>query len=1043
MSHISTGPWPLPEFFRDVPDNYSFPDEEKKIVEYWDEIDAFKTSLKMSEGKPEYTFYDGPPFATGLPHYGHLLAGTIKDTVTRFAHQNGFHVERRFGWDCHGLPIEYEIDKLYGIKTRDDVLKIGIPEYNNRCRGIVMRYSSEWEKTVKRMGRWIDFKNDYKTMDPSFMESVWWVFKQLFDKGFVYRGFKVMPYSTGCLTPLSNFEANQNYKEVSDPAVIISFPLVDEPDVSILAWTTTPWTLPSNIALCVNENLEYAKVIDKDKKYIILKKNVKPEMQVISTFPGTYLKGMKYIPVFNYHDGAFIIVADDYVTDESGTGIVHLAPAFGADDYRVCLANGIINKGDKLFCPIDDSGVYTSEVPDYQGQYVKAADKEIIKHLKLKGRVVNVSNIIHNYPFCWRSETPLLYKAVPSWFIKVESIIDKLMANNKKSYWVPEVVQEKRFHNWLQNAQDWNISRNRYWGTPIPLWVSEDLEEIICVGSIDELEQLSGVRLTDLHREHVDKITILSKTKGVLRRIDEVFDCWFESGSMPYAQQHYPFEGKEKFEKSFPADFIAEGLDQTRGWFYTLLVISTALFNETPFKNLIVNGLVLAEDGKKMAKRLKNYPDPTEVINNHGADALRLYLIDSPVVRGESLKFKEQGVKLIVTNILLPWYNAYRFFIQTVKAREMEGKPFVIHKITTTSTMDVWILASLQSLIKFVTEEMKAYRLYTIVPRLFKFIDELTNWYIRFNRKKFKHCCNALSTLHEVLYTLCPLMAPFAPFFTEHMYQNFRRVDGKNMKSVHFLPFPTPNKKYINVEMEKDMALMRKVIELGRVCREKKLISLRNPLAEVIIIHPESKRLNKLISYIKDELNVKQVSFNCNNRFTVKKVPSLDFSLVGKKIGKNLKSVSQKINDLPQEMIGKDVTIDGFLIKSNEIIIKRIVDTDNKNLEVNDDGDVIVILDCDVSDSSLVDEGIARDFVSRVQKLRKELKLNSSDDVHTFYEVIKDTTVTESIKASSEYIRKTLPRDILPVRDYDNSKLIVKREIDIRDSLFMVHLVWN
>ncbi|KAM9182376.1 isoleucine--tRNA ligase, cytoplasmic isoform 2-T2 [Mergus octosetaceus] len=683
-----------------VPENISFPNEEEKILELWKNLNCFQECLKQSKNRPRFNFYDGPPFATGLPHYGHILAGTIKDIVTRFAHQSGFHVDRRFGWDCHGLPVEYEIDKTLGIKGPEDVAKMGIAEYNNQCRGIVMRYSKEWEFNVTRLGRWIDFENDYKTLYPEFMESVWWVFKQLYDKGLVYRGVKVMPFSTACNTPLSNFESHQNYKDVQDPSVIVSFPLDEDASVSLVAWTTTPWTLPSNLALCVNPELQYVKLRDNatGKIYILMESRLialyksDTEYEILERFPGITLKGKKYKPLFEYFiqckdKGAFTVLVDSYVKEEEGTGVVHQAPYFGADDYRVCVDFNIIQKDSVPVCPVDASGCFTAEVTDFAGQYVKDADKNIIKLLKEKGRLVHSSSYKHSYPFCWRSDTPLIYKAVPSWFVRVEHMVEKLLENNAQCYWVPDFVREKRFGNWLKDARDWAISRNRYWGTPIPLWVSDDFEEVVCIGSMAELEELSGVKVTDLHRESIDHLTIPSRCgKGVLHRVPEVFDCWFESGSMPYAQVHYPFENKKELEDSFPADFIAEGIDQTRGWFYTLLVLSTALFGRPPFKNVIVNGLVLASDGQKMSKRKKNYPDPMAIVNSYGADALRLYLINSPVVRAENLRFKEEGVRDILKDVFLPWYNAYRFLVQNVQI--LEHKELNVRQVTLSTNKD-------------------------------------------------------------------------------------------------------------------------------------------------------------------------------------------------------------------------------------------------------------------------------------------------------------------------------------------------------------------
>jgi isoleucyl-tRNA synthetase len=683
----------------ELPDHFNFPKTEEAVMDLWRSLDAFQTSLKLSKGKPEYTFYDGPPFATGLPHYGHILAGTIKDTVTRYAHQTGHHVTRRFGWDCHGLPVEHEIDKKLGIKGRDDVMEMGIDKYNAECRSIVTRYTSQWEQVITRLGRWIDFKNDYKTMEPWYMESVWWVFKQLWEKKLVYQAFKIMPFSTALNTPVSNFEANLAYTDVTDPSVTVTFPLEDEPEVAFLAWTTTPWTLPSNLALCVNPELKYVRIRDlKTKAVWILAesrlpqvypkmagkkaKSFKPEehFEVLATYKGTDLEGIRYIPLFEYFierkaapRSNFRILVDDYVTSENGTGIVHQAPAFGEDDYRVCKKFGIIDAKvfEDLPCPVDANGRFTAQVPEFEGRHIKEADDDICKLLKQKKRLLIKSSYQHSYPFCWRSDTPLIYKAVPSWFIEVTNpeMKEKLVSNNEETYWVPDHVKTKRFRNWLVDARDWAVSRNRYWGTPLPIWMSEDREEMICIGSIAELEELSGERVEDLHRDKIDHITIPSKRPGMppLRRVDEVFDCWFESGSMPYAQQHYPFENKERFEGGFPADFIAEGLDQTRGWFYTLMVISTMLFGKPAFKNLVVNGLVLAEDGKKMSKRLKNYPDPSLVTNQNGADALRMYLINSPVVRAEPLAFKAEGVKATVGKVLLPWYNSWRFLAQNIK----------------------------------------------------------------------------------------------------------------------------------------------------------------------------------------------------------------------------------------------------------------------------------------------------------------------------------------------------------------------------------------
>ncbi|RGB32224.1 tRNA synthetases class I-domain-containing protein [Rhizophagus diaphanus] len=1062
---------------------FNFPKEEEKILEFWREIDAFRTQIRLSEGKPSFSFYDGPPFATGLPHYGHLLAGTIKDIVTRYASLTGHYVERRFGWDCHGLPVEHEIDKTFNIKGKDDVLAMGIDKYNYECRSIVMRYSDAWRETVERIGRWIDFDNDYKTLNTSFMESVWWVFSQLYKKDQVYRGVRIMPFSTACTTPIANFEAAQNYKDVNDPAIVVSFPLVNEPETLLLAWTTTPWTLPSNLALCTHPEYEYIKIKDElsGRTYVLLEKclNVlykdpkKAKYTIEQRFFGKDMKGWEYIPIFDYFVSqfkgrGFIVLNDTYVTDDSGTGIVHQSPAFGEEDYRICLENKIITEDGFLPCPVDEQGRFTQEVADFAGIYVKEADKNIQKILKQKNRLIIQSQLKHSYPFCWRSDTPLIYKAVPSWFVRVKPIIDKLLKNNKESYWVPEAIKEKRFVNWITNARDWNVSRNRYWGTPIPLWVSDDYEEIVCIGSLAELEELSGCdKLTDIHREKVDQITIPSKKgKGQLKRVEEVFDCWFESGSMPYAQCHYPFENKERFESSFPADFIAEGLDQTRGWFYTLMVLSTHLFDKPAFKNLIVNGLVLASDGKKMSKSLKNYPDPMFIINAYGADALRLYLINSPVVRAEPLRFKEEGVKEVISKIFLPWYNAYRFFISQVALLQKEsGIEFLYNPLAKKSTnvMDKWILACSQSLIKFVREEMRAYRLYTVVPRLLGLIEQLTNWYVRFNRKRLKgengpeDTIDALNTLYEVLFTLCRSMSAFTPFLTEYMYQRLQKYfpsSGTNeeVRSVHFLSFPEVREEYFDLEIERIVSRMQAVIDMGRYIREKNNIGLKTPLKELIVIHSDSQYHSDILSlknYIIEELNVKNLVVTSEeDKFGIKYRAEADWKVLGQKLKKDAVKIKEALPKLTSEQVKEfvkngEITINGIKIFEEDLQVVRYFEDANSHYETNNNKDALILLDIQVY-QDLQEEGYAREIVNRVQRLRKKAGLQPIDPILMYYKLTKDTEnrIEKVLQSQSDFIVKVLKRPLLPISEKsESSEIIIEEEQEVNESTFILFFI--
>ncbi|KAL7722421.1 isoleucine--tRNA ligase [Entamoeba marina] len=886
-----------------------------------------------------------------------------------------------------------------------------------------MRYSEEWKKVVWRCGRWIDMEHPYKTMDINFMESVWWVFKQLFEKKLVYRGLKIMPFSTGCSTPLSNFEANMAYKDVKDPANTITFPVVGEENTSFLAWTTTPWTLPSNLALCVNANLDYCKFYDEEKKNIIIICLKKAKRVIVERMKGKDLVGKKYVPLFPYFKHlttCFRLVSDDYVLSDSGTGIVHQAPGFGEDDYRVCLAHGVITKGTDLVCPIDFSGCFTDEVIDYKGRYVKDCDKDIMERLKKEGRVFSTSTILHSYPFCWRSDTPLIYRAVPSWFINVESFKDKLVENSKQTYWVPENIREGRFQNWLQNARDWAVSRNRFWGTPIPIWTDDEFTEFHCVGSVAELEELTGKKITDLHRENVDDL-IIEKNGKKLHRISEVFDCWFESGSMPYGQFHYPFENVEQFKESFPCDFIAEGIDQTRGWFYSLLVLSTALFDKPPFKNLVVNGLILASDGKKMSKRLKNYTDPLDIVSQYGADSLRLSLVNSPAVHGETMKFQDKTLKELLSTIFLPWFNTLRYLKQSFKPG-MKIHP--IEKIDNMNDLDRWILSSLMTLVQKVRKEMEHFRLYTIISPLVDLLVTLSNWYIRLNRKRFRGVygeevqLTSCSILYHCLMYMSKLLAPFTPFFSEYCYQKLKffplEVPVTFEESVHFCQIPEPFESLFDSKLETIVGSLKQIIELGRSARDRRTLPLKQPLRKITIVHDSKAFLESILTfkeYIMTELNVEDVIVTDQQDDFIKLTLSPERGVLGKKYKKDAKKYCTALESAGRQEIlnfiatGK-ITIDGQVFTEEEVKVHRQFSGDTAKQEAMWEKDVLILLDI-VRDEVLIQKGICREVNNRIQKLRKDAGLKVSDNVVVYYNYDNDShsSVDLAIKQQQEFLK--------------------------------------
>ena len=1010
--------------FKPVSNKVQFPQMEEGILKYWAEGDVFKKSLDRNKGKERYTFYDGPPFATGLPHYGHLLAGTIKDIVPRYQTMRGKYVERRFGWDTHGLPIEALAQEALGIAGAPEIKKIGVDKFNEQCRSMVLKYVSEWRKTVTRMGRWVDFDNDYKTMNPDFMETIWWVFKQLWNQGRVYKSHRIMPYSWKLSTPLSNFEAGSNYKDVQDPTVTVRVKVIGIPGDSglsglsgdsgstiyLLIWTTTPWTLPENLAICAGASIDYVAVRDltDDARpiYVMAKARLphifkKPEQYgVVAEFKGSALKGVQYEPMFPYFaekraEGAFQVLNDDYVTTDDGVGLVHIAPAYGEDDFRVCKEAGITAFAD----PLDDACAFTDAVPEYAGRFCKDCDKDIIKRLKAEGKLVHQATIVHSYPFCDRTDTPLIYRAIDAWYVRVEDLHERLAKNNATVHWTPDYVGEKRFGNWLEEARDWNISRNRFWGSCIPVWVNDaDPSDMICVGSVKELEALSGEKVTDLHKHFIDKI-VIKKDGKTYHRTPEVLDCWFESGSMPYAQQHYMGEGDAS--SFFPADFIAEGLDQTRGWFYTLMVLGTCLFDKSPYRNVIVNGLVLAEDGKKMSKRLKNYPDPTKMLDTYGADAIRLYMIYSPVVRAENLKFSENGVKQLMRDILIPLWNAYSFFVTYANVDGFADAE--VRFPESDNVLDRWIVSSMETLIADVTAAMDVYDLQRSVRPFVKFIEDLTNWYIRRSRRRFWKSQNdgdklcAYRTLRYVLVQLAKVAAPFTPFIAEEIYRNLKGEGDP--ESVHLCDFPTANAAARDLDLERRMADVQAVVELGRRLRADNDLKVRQPLSVLKVAGGDVKGLESLIE---DELNVKAVQFVADETELCDVSYKANFKTLGKKCGPKMKAVAAAIAAMGNGEWGtgngEPKVIEGVEIAPEDVLVTR---TPKTGLVVASDGPVVVGLETALT-PELVAEGLAREFVSHVQAMRKEADFEVTQRIRVTVEA--DDELKAAIEAHRDYV---------------------------------------
>lgn len=1046
--------------YKPVNPKADFPKQEEEILKFWKEDDTFKKSVSQREGAEEYVFYDGPPFATGLPHFGHFIPSTIKDIIPRYQTMKGKKVERRFGWDCHGLPVENLIEKELGINSKHEIEAYGVANFNEKCKASVLKYTSEWRQTITRMGRWVDFDHDYKTMNPDYMESIWWVAKSLWDKGLIYEGKYILPYCPRCSTVLSTHELAQGYKEKQDPAITIRFKItkapaaIDDSDMAngktyFLAWTTTPWTLPSNLGLCMGPKIEYVKILDKESGdyYIMAKSRLhayyknESDYEIIYEKLGSDFLDAEYEPLFPYFaylkdsarcseathqpcaKGAFRLFNADYVSTEDGTGIVHIAPAFGEEDNKVFAGTGIPNVE-----PMDAECKFTKEVSDFAGRFVKDCDKDLMDRLKKEGKLVKRDTVVHQYPHCWRCGSPLIYRGIGSWFVRVADHHEQLLKANSQIKWQPAHIKEGRFGKWLAGARDWAVSRNRYWGNPIPIWKCDnpDCKNKLCVGSRDELKKLSGVYPEDLHKQFVDKITIpCEKCGGTMHRIPEVFDCWFESGSMPYAQQHYPFENKEYFEKHFPANFISEGLDQTRGWFYTLTVLASHLFDKPAFQNCIVNGLVLASDGRKMSKSLRNYTDPVEAINKFGADALRLFLIHSAVVRADDLRYSDEGVRDVIKNIILPLWNSYSFFVTYANIDKIQPTGHLFDEKLPSNPLDAWLLSITQKLVKDVTAGLDDYDLSGAVDPIVKFIDEMNNWYIRRSRRRFWKSENdsdkkeAYEALYIALKTFSLVASPFIPFITEQIWQNLKTADDK--ESVHLCDYPVYCENWRNEELEFKMATVQKAVSMGRSLRNTFNLKNRQPLSSVALVtrnEDEKRVLAEMEDSIREELNVKKVEFHDREDELVEYRCKANFKVLGKELGQKMKKAASVIQGLSSEQIQSilegtnlSIDVDGTPIELNseKILVERL---EKDGLKVLNEGTLTVGLDSKITDE-LKKEGYVRDLVRGIQNLRKEsgfevtdrinLSVSGDYELKAAYEMFRDFVVSETLASSSEF----------------------------------------
>jgi len=994
-----------------VADRPDFPRIESEVLAYWATDGTFEASVRARRDAEEYVFYDGPPFANGLPHYGHLLTGYVKDAIPRYKTMRGWRVERRFGWDCHGLPAEMEAVKELNLPGRVDIERYGVGGFNDYCRTSVLRYTDRWQTYVTRQARWVDFANDYKTMDLSYMESVMWAFKALHSKGLLYEGYRVLPYCWECETPLSNFEIRQDnsYRPRQDPAVTVAFDLLppapghpaarlfeDAPVLRALVWTTTPWTLPSNLALAVGPAITYAVLQTDQARYLMAEDRWEAlgdaagaalaGAEKVATVTGSELAGLSYRPLFDYfkgQPGAFVVLAADFVSTDEGTGIVHLAPGFGEDDQRACEKAGI-----EVVCPVDSRGRFTSQVAPYEGDQVFEANGPIIAELRKAGALVRQETYEHSYPHCWRTDTPLIYKAVSSWFVQVTAIKDRMLELNEQINWIPAHVRDGAFGKWLQGARDWSISRNRFWGAPVPVWKSDDTQypRVDVYGSLDELEADFGVRPPDLHRPVIDDLVRPNPDdptgRSTMRRVQDVLDCWFESGSMPFAQVHYPFEGAAWLEDHLPADFIVEYVGQTRGWFYTLHVLATALFDKPPFRNCIAHGIVLGHDKQKLSKRLRNYPDPDEMFDTYGADAMRWFLLSSPVMRGGDLVVDRKGPSDAVRSVLGPMWNAWKFFAMYANADGYQAK----RTTGATEVLDRYILSKAGALVDDVTEAMDGYDLFRACSAITAFLDALNNWYVRRSRDRFwshvgtsqtsdKSKADAYDTMYTVLRALCLVVAPLLPMVAETVY---RGLTGE--RSVHLADWPEASALPRDTQLVADMDTVREVCSAGHSVRKAQDLRARLPLSSVTVAGPGAKALGPYRELIADELNVKQVHLVSDVPEVADLVLQVNPATLGPRLGPATQEVIRAVRKGEWTRATEGcVDVAGQRLNEGEYFLS-LVPKDRASSRALPGSELVVSMDLHLT-PELESEGLARDVVRQVQEARKNTGFDVSDHI--------------------------------------------------------------